>query len=160
MANGKQHAAASLLAAIPTGLIAGVIAGDPLLGASATAGCIAGVFVTPDLDQPTISKSESFIVRHIPVVGWQWLALWDLYSRIIPHRHILSHLPILGTAIRRMYIALWSCLIKAIQGMSIALPNGRVLTVEIGSFIGLTVSDSLHWIMDGCPVYLKNYYND
>ena len=49
MASGKVHAAVSLIAAVPTGLVTGLVLG-PTAGLGAVTGCLAGIILTPDLD--------------------------------------------------------------------------------------------------------------
>jgi len=154
--NGKAHATASVAAAIPTGMIVAVILG-PDVGLCATAGCLAGVFVTPDLDQLSVSRSEWNIIKRLPCIGWGWLALWDAYARIIPHRSIWSHLPILGTAGRLAYLEALDCAWWLLRGMPDPVPvTAAQMRYAAGVFIGLAVSDTMHWVMDGCPVRLSS----
>ena len=160
MASGREHNLASTVVSAPLGLGIGMILrgqGAPLdvamrAGLSASAGCLAGILLTPDLDMLTISKSEWLVVRWLPIIGWLWLAIWDIYARLLPHRNALSHLPILGTAGRLVYFGslaygLWRLMH---QPLLPALPPSEVL---ICGMIGLLVSDTFHWLMDGCPLH-------
>ena len=149
MASGKAHAMASLIAAMPTAGVAGIMFG-PGAGLGAAAGCLAGIFCGPDQDQQTLVKGEWWIVRYVPVVGWQWMSLWDIYARLIPHRHWLSHFPIVGTALRLAYMAgVGSLIWLALHRPPLpCVPPGFLH----GFALGLAVSDSMHWCMDGCPI--------
>ena len=108
MSSGKVHATASIVAALPTAAVTALLLG-PDVGLCAGAGCLLGIPINPDLDQLTIERAEWKIIKRLPVIGWGWLALWDLYARGIPHRHALSHLPVIGTAGRLAYLELWDC---------------------------------------------------
>lgn len=160
MASGREHNLASTVVSAPLGLGIGLILygeGAPLsvatrAGMSASAGCLAGILLTPDLDILTMTKSEWLVVRWLPVIGWLWLAIWDLYARLLPHRNALSHLPILGTTGRMLYLGgfaygLWLLMRQP------ALPSLPPSEVLICGLIGLLVSDSFHWLMDGCPLH-------
>lgn len=152
MADGRTHAVVSLVSA---GTIFFLTRGA--LGEAASvqiaAGCVSGIFLTPDLDQFGISASEWWIVKYIPIIGWSWLAGWDPYARLISHRHWLSHLPILGTVLRVVYLAglVWvvSSLLKYnVYDWFVAIPA----SVIFYWVCGLIISDTGHWIWDGFPM--------
>ena len=147
--NGKAHALASLSAAIPSGLI-GAAMGGPVVGLGMAAGCLIGVLLTCDIDQiddGTIHTAEKWFIRYVPVLGYLWLALWDPYARCVRHRNLLSHFPLLATGGRVGYVYLWLRVFK----LSWPLPP----ELTIGMIAGLTISDILHWVMDGGPVRFK-----
>ncbi len=160
MASGREHNLASTVVSAPLGLGIGLILygeGASLAvalraGLSASAGCLAGILLTPDLDMLTMTKSEWLVVRWLPIIGWFWLAIWDLYARLLPHRNALSHLPIIGAAGRLLYLGgfaygLWHLMR---QPALPALPPSEMLIFGV---LGLLVSDSFHWLMDGCPLH-------
>jgi len=140
MSTGKAHATASVLAAPAMGLTL-IFLVTPEIGVGAFLGCLLGVVLTPDLDQITISKSEWWIVRYVPVVGWLWMALWDLYARLIPHRSFWSHAPIVGTAGRLLYLGTIASLRWSV------LPMLSIVWVQ-GAILGLAASDTIHCLMD------------
>lgn len=146
MADGKTHAMVSLLAAAPTGLVVGLILG-PTAGLGAVQGCLSGIIAGPDQDQQTLVKGEWWIVKYIPVFGWLWMAAWDIYARLIPHRHWLSHLPLVGTALRLAYMAGVGYLVWLARGRPSlpSVPHDYLY----GFASGLSVSDTLHWAWDG-----------
>ena len=152
MATGKQHARASLFAAIPTGITIGVATGDACAGIAATTGCLAGILLTPDLDQIGISKSEWALVRRLGPIGFLWMAFWALYARLLPHRHWLSHAPVIGTLGRLAYLAVPSVVLWLVLGCpGIHLPPWGPNAL-LGGIAGLIVSDTLHWFFDRCPL--------
>lgn len=120
----------------------------PRAGLAAAAGCLAEILIGPDLDQvdqAIIHHGERRFIRYVPVLGYLWLALWDLYARLIPHRHPLSHFPVLGTAGRLG----WLHLVARAVGLD---PFAVDPELFIGMVTGLLVGDTLHWVMDSCPV--------
>jgi uncharacterized metal-binding protein len=88
---------------VPTGIIVGLR--DPVEGTGAFLGCLLGTVLTPDLDQIGISKNEWDMVKKLGPLGFLWCALWWPYAASIRHRSPISHLPLLGTAIRLVYCA-------------------------------------------------------
>ena len=155
--NGKAHATASLAASLPTGLIVGLALG-PDVGLCAAGGCLVGIFVNPDLDQLTIERAEWKIIKWLPVIGWAWLMLWDIYARVCKHRGVLSHFPIVGTLGRVGYLELWDLAFWLVSGKSDpVIVTSAQMRCAFGAFIGLAVSDTLHWLMDGCPVQVARW---
>lgn len=158
MASGVEHNAASAIGAVPLGVGIGLLTYGLgakleialLTGGSAAGGCVAGMLLTPDLDQITLTKSEWVMVKRIPIIGWIWLAIWDLYARAVPHRNILSHLPGLGTLGRLIYLGGVIYPVWLLAGRP-ALPSPPSL-IAISAVLGLSVSDTLHWAMDGGPI--------
>ncbi len=147
MASGKIHAACSLaLAATTFGAIAGGL-GDTRLGGACAAGCIAGIFVTPDLDQEGISHSENTLIKATFGVGFLWLMLWYPYAKLIPHRSPLSHFPVLGTALRLLYLAILAA-IPAYFGFRFRAPSPEIWLLLQWGIFGLALSDLGHFIFD------------
>lgn len=149
MASGKAHASTSIIASVPTGLLVGATATDPIEGVGAALGCLSGIFLTPDLDQEGFSAIEHWLIRKTWLFGFAWLALWYPYARATRHRAWLSHCPIVGTVGRLVYCALWIGLAWAVLGR----PDLPAIPVWGGVFFwgwlkGLAVSDTAHWAMD------------
>ena len=152
VASGRKHAAASLVAAAPTGLIVGLTCG-PVVGLGATVGCLGGIILSPDMDQEGISKTEWAIVKYLGPLGFLFMAWSWPYAKLIKHRSPWSHFPIVGTAGRLAYCALWLSLAWLLLGCPDipAIPLwGRQLSW--GFVAGQIVSGSIHWFMDGCPI--------
>ena len=151
MASGKDHAKASLIASVPTGLVVGIGLSSIPYGIGTAIGSILGIALTPDLDQEMTTFFEWKLIRKTGPLGFLWMAFWASYSLLIPHRSIWSHLPILGTIIRLLYITtpiiafcLWWDYIPV-------LPQ-YIIEGLVGTLIGLSMSDTLHWFMDRCPL--------
>jgi len=145
--NGRAHATASYALAPVTGVAVGLLLADLQTGVLAAAGCVAGVLLSPDLDQESITESESLVYRKGGnVLGHLWRAYWMLYALVLPHRSVLSHGPLIGTAGRLAYLlAPW--IIWALAGGWIG-----DLVFTLYPFwpvaLGLAVSDLAHWAMD------------
>ncbi len=156
MPSGKVHAIATAIIAsgsLPAMLL---LSQEPAnLSIAFTAGCAAGLILSPDLDIRHTTESQ-YLVRKTGgcVAGALWTGLWWPYAHLlIPrHRHPLSHLPILGTAIRVVYLAgvpliLWWLLHLAIP--EIPLPTLPQISLPIWwSLGGLALVDALHTILD------------
>ncbi len=107
MPDGKTH---SLTTVITTGIVAPlqvIVMGASFMDATfVAAGCLLGLVMGPDLDVRTGSHSFSIVRKSGgSFLGWFWRVFWYPYARLIPrHRHPLSHWPILGTALRLVYL--------------------------------------------------------
>lgn len=154
MASGRTHGKVTLALTIPTGFAIYSI-GGPEAGIAAAAGCFIGLFIDPDLDISKRTRSETRMMRLLPVVGWLWMVLWWPYATVVPHRHPFSHWPILGTAGRLVYMAALTFI--ALMGLEMAFGIGAALLdgllhlpVEIWASLafGLAVSDIGHWLFD------------
>ena len=150
MPSGIVHAKMSLLLAVPcAGMALG--AGSAMApreavlhAASAALGCVAGIFLTPDLDQEGLSSSESWVIKATLGLGFLWVMLWYPYARLCKHRAPISHWPLLGTAGRLAYLGLF-------VGLAVAFgwrpPNVPTLPLA-WAITGLAISDAAHWLMD------------
>lgn len=139
------------LAAMALGAVAAAT-DNTLAGVACSAGCLAGIFLTPDLDQQTLSHSEHLLVRWTFGLGYGWVLLWYPYARLIPHRSPLSHFPILGTLGRLLYLAFWLCL-PALWGWKwFTLPT-HLDALWLWAAGGLALSDLGHYVFDlpWCP---------
>lgn len=153
MASGRSHDRATWLLALPFGALwwpwlglAGVVAagGAFLLG---------GLLLSPDLD-----------TRSNPTLRWGPLRLlWWPYRRLLRHRSLLSHSPLLGTAGRLSYLAavlLTACLLLQPLGgpppqqlMEAGLALWRhQQPLLLAVLVGLEASSWLHLIQDGDPM--------
>lgn len=117
MPNGRTHAAATVITASAAAFV------DPYIAA----GCLAGVFIHPDLDQAETRKGI-------------WYGYWKLYGRLFPHRGI-SHWPMIGTMTRILYLAVPIFIFSWVTGYTFDLPAFKVI-------FGLMVADAVHAGMD------------
>ncbi len=161
MASGKVHAAATAAVAGLSGPLLVLLAGQPLERAAAfVAGCALGLVVTPDLDVRHRDTHSDTIVRRSGgcLFGALWEMFWTPYAYLIPHhRHPLSHLPLLGTALRLVYLfgvpALLGWLLCEVLGACpevnwaalVSTPPYELLAWAAG---GLALVDALHVALD------------
>lgn len=163
MSSGRAHRRASLALAFPAAIGVGYLARSAPAGLWAGAGCAAGVFVTPDLDQEGISAVEWDIVQAFGAfgaVGFLWLAYWHLYAWAIPHRSPWSHLPAFGTLLRVLYLSplviaaiAVACAVVRWLALGAFTVNGVIWNAGFWfaawwAFIGLCISDTAHFFMD------------
>lgn len=138
MPNGEVHAGITLAAASLI-YIWGMKSGEaPVLAAAAAVGTAAGVLVNPDLDVEGTRADR--IVRGLglaPAIIWG--VLWRPYSRLIPHRSMLSHGPVIGTALRLVYMAAPFWLLGILPQMTPGLAR---------AIMGLVIADNLHIGLD------------
>jgi uncharacterized metal-binding protein len=147
MASGRVHAACSVtLAVISFGFLAGT-SNDFQAATACSAGCLAGIALTPDLDQEGLSYSETTIIKWTLGIGYLWLLLWYPYARLIKHRSPLSHFPILGTAGRLLYL-FTAAAIPAYFGYRLKAPPDSFWPLFGWGIAGLTLSDIGHYIFD------------
>jgi uncharacterized metal-binding protein len=131
--------------ALPVGLAAFAISHNPLYGLGATLGCLAGIPLTPDLDQEGISSSEYFIIKWTMGLGFFWTMIWFPYARACPHRSFASHFPVVSTALRLAYIGVFVAVAHYF-----GMPFPKNVDYWLASWIvgGLLVSDIVHWALD------------
>lgn len=121
-------------------------------GAAASAGALSALALSPDLD--TWSNSR----RRWSNIGLGWL--WEPYRLTFKHRSIFSHLPVLGTLIRLLWLA---TVITAFGYVaSLVLPPIDAATVRPCIAIALPLvqcwagalafADLAHWVADRCPI--------
>ena len=153
MASGRRHDQATWLLALPFGALCW-----PWLGLSGAAVAsfsfvFGGLLLSPDLDTRSNASRR-----------WGPLTLlWWPYRRLLSHRSLLSHAPLLGTAGRLLYLALlWSVLCLLGRPLGTPAPAGLLEAVQrlwlqqpdllITALVGLEASSWLHLIQDGDPL--------
>lgn len=153
MASGRSHDRATWLLSLPFGLLWWPwhgLAGVSVAGLSFLLG---GLLLSPDLD-----------TRSNPTRRWGPLRLlWWPYRRLLRHRSLLSHSPLLGTSGRLAYLAallLLSCLLlqplggpppQQLLASAQALWQGQ-RALLLAALVGLEASSWLHLIQDGDPM--------
>lgn len=155
MADGRTHAAANggvltlvvasgalLSLAVPTTEVYAVAAG-------ASAGALAGLLITPDIDQPGITYEERRVMRYLGPIGYLWFLYWLPYGLFMPHRGY-SHTVPQGTLGRLLYATLPWLILTLWLGIRLSaawlpyLPYALVALV-----LAWCVQDLTHLALDG-----------
>ena len=143
-----------MIVALPVAVAGFVLTDQPRFAFGILVGCaVVGQIITPDLDQEEVTRSEWEVIKRTGPLGWFWVALWWLYARAIPHRHWLSHAPVIGTVLRWLYLSLPVLAAFALLSHDVAgvlLTTGQTLLnpVLVGVLVGNGVADAVHWLMD------------
>ena len=148
MASGQAHDRATLIVGAPIGMAAAVLWGADAGFIAAAACLIGGLWLSPDLDTPS-----NALRRWGPLRG-----LWWPYRRLIPHRSLWSHGPLIGTALRLLWLLSWWVVLSLLIGWptNAGLPTlvswlKQQPQQAIALAIGLEASAWLHLILDGDP---------
>ena len=160
MASGREHDRTILLGCAPCGLALmpwlGLEAG--LIGAGAF--LVGGLWLSPDLD--TLSR---------PLQRWgplRWI--WWPYRQLVPHRSLFSHGPLIGMALRLLWVLsctllgwlLLGLMLQALVGLQLASPGELANQLfrnakahprnPLAIGLGLEASVWLHLLLDGDPM--------
>lgn len=153
MASGRSHDRATWLLALPYGALWWPWLGLTGAAVASLSFLVGGLLLSPDLD-----------TRSNPTRRWGPLrVLWWPYRRLLSHRSLVSHAPVIGTAGRLLYLALLvvalcllgrplgtpsaSRLLQFLQALWIARP-----ALLITALVGVEASTWLHLIQDGDPL--------
>lgn len=148
MPSGQVHAAFSVgLSAVCYGMVQ-ALTGDSMLSLACGTGCVLGVALTPDLDQQTLSSSETTIIRYTLGLGFLWVMFWYPYALLIPHRSPLSHAPVIGTFGRLLYLSLLISIPAYLLGYRWQTPSPEIIQLLTYAITGLAISDTAHFICD------------
>jgi len=153
MAMGRSHDRATGLLALPFGLLWWPWLGAGGALAAGLAFLLGGLWLSPDLD------TRSNAMRR-----WGPLQpLWWPYRRLLRHRSLFSHGPLLGSAGRLLYLGAWLLLACAlarplggppperlVEQLQALWPSQRPLL--LAGLVGLEASAWLHLIQDGDPL--------
>ncbi|WP_320673677.1 metal-binding protein [Prochlorococcus sp. MIT 1341] len=156
MASGKNHDRATKLLSLPFGVAVGITLGleNGLIGGISF--LVGGLWLSPDLD-----TNSNALKR------WGFLkGIWIPYKKLICHRSLLSHGPVIGTTIRLLYLAIWLYISLAIfrqlgiikfADINQNLFQNLLLHKEkyVAFILGLEMSAWLHLIQDGDPTMIN-----
>ncbi|KEF42079.1 MAG: membrane protein [Cyanobium sp. CACIAM 14] len=153
MASGRQHDRLTRRLALPFALLWWPALGPVGAGVAGLAFLIGGLWLSPDLD-----------TRSRPSRRWGPLQLlWWPYRRLLSHRSLLSHAPLLGTTLRLAYLALLLALAAQLLAplgapspswwleRAVALWHGQ-RPLLLTALVGLEASAWLHLLQDGDPI--------
>ena len=148
MASGRAHDRATLIVSAPLGLCMATLWGIDAGLVAAAACSFGGLWLSPDLDTHSNALRRWGALR----------GLWWPYRRLIPHRSLWSHGPLIGTGLRLLLLLGWWVLLSELIGWprNAGLPQ-LINCLEqqphqaIALVIGLEASAWLHLILDGDP---------
>ena len=153
MASGEDHDKATCFWSLPFGFALSFVMGLPSGLIGGLAFVVGGLWLSPDLD--TYSK---------PLKRWGLLqGLWWPYRKLIPHRSLFSHGPLIGTGLRLAYLMSWTGLLLMLLqplGCPAPLSLAKALNEQLrlnpqpilAVLLGLEASVWLHLILDGDPL--------
>jgi uncharacterized metal-binding protein len=153
MASGRQHDRLTRRLALPFGLLWGPALGPAGVAVATGAFLLGGLWLSPDLD------TRSNATRRW---GPLWLIWWP-YRRLLSHRSLLSHSPLLGTGLRLLWVAvLVVAACTALQPLGAPAPQellqrgqelwGSQRPLLLAALVGLEASSWLHLLQDGDPI--------
>lgn len=145
MASGKNHDRSIYIATPILGILSGYYF-SPLLGLIvASSHLLGGLYLSPDLDLKSLPWKRWGILRF----------LWIPYQQI-PHRHWLSHAPVIGSLGRLIYLAV----LVSPAGIALykSIPRVRVADdfwiAIVAVLIGIELSALNHLLLDGLLIPL------
>lgn len=153
MASGRSHDRATWLLALPFGALWWPWLGPAGVAVASFSFLAGGLLLSPDLDTRSNATRRWGPLR----------LLWWPYRRLLSHRSLVSHTPLLGTAGRLLYLALLLAAL-CLLGQPLGTPSpSRLLealqslwrdqpALLITALAGLEASAWLHLIQDGDPV--------
>lgn len=154
MASGKIHGRVTVTLSPMAGLLSYLMSGDLYTGLLGLVGCLIGLFIEPDLDVNHTTSSERRLLRTFTPLGLIWIAIWNPYGKLIPHRHPVSHYPVISTIIRYIYLVA----VLSIPFLLFAIITGvRISSIDIiykyryemgWILFGNMISDIGHWVLD------------
>lgn len=112
------------------------------------AGCLVGLLVMPDMDVNGGNISDFFIRKMSRLAQGFWRAFWHPYAILVPHRHFISHFPVVGTALRIGYIFLIINIIMAVSNLLFDTVSRIYWIWDWSFFTGLAHVDIVHWWAD------------
>jgi uncharacterized metal-binding protein len=153
MATGRNHDRATGQLALPFGLLWWPWLGPGTALAAGLSFLLGGLWLSPDLDTRSNATRRWGPLR----------VLWWPYRRLLRHRSLLSHGPLLGSAGRLLYLGalvLATCQLAEPLGLPSA---GRVVqqlealwreqrALLLAALAGVEASAWLHLIQDGDPL--------
>lgn len=114
----------------------------PSLAPFTALGCAAGLWLSPDLD--TVSK---------PFKRWGILrVIWVPYLRLVKHRSLISHSPVLSTLIRVAYLGVPAIAVGHWAGVDLVQRLQPWRSELLAALFGLMVADMGHLCADGIPL--------
>lgn len=182
MADGKTHFKSNIVASVPitiVGTLFAWITNDSYLLIPIITGNILGIILTPDIDQPGSTYTETLIreiiIKTLSSIGFRkstvipigkffqrlFMATTSFYSVVIPHRSWLSHFPGISVLTKTLYLWLFYVLFMELNDLSYVklfdLFNNYDLQIIL---VVWTIHDFIHTFYDGFMIHAlgKNRY--
>jgi uncharacterized metal-binding protein len=149
MASGKNHDRSIYFATPIVGIIAGSYSLELGLIA-ASSHLLGGLYLSPDLD-----------LKSIPWKRWGLLKfIWLPYQKFIPHRHWLSHAPVVGSIGRLLYLGVLLSpvaivLMRELQPLQLGKEFWHSVAAAL---VGVEVSALNHLLLDGLLIPLPKAF--
>jgi uncharacterized metal-binding protein len=146
MASGKNHDRAIYFATPVVGICIGYYL-SPMLGLiAASSHLLGGLYLSPDLDLESLPWKRWGILRII----------WLPYQKFIPHRHWLSHAPVVGSIGRLLYLGVLLfpvtlVLYRELQPLQLGKEFWHSVAAALG---GIELSALNHLLLDGLLIPL------
>jgi uncharacterized metal-binding protein len=153
VASGKQHTQASLVLA---GFISslGLVTTAPSTAILPLAiGAASGTILTPDFDVDTgciAFRNMEWMFGTPAGKLWRWI--WKPYALAVKHRSWISHAPFIGTILRLLYLLVFLSWIPFV----IELDYISISEWMKWWFVGLSIADFIHFLMDILPFWRKH----
>ena len=153
MASGRLHDQGTWILALPFGALWWPWQGLTGMAVASLSFLVGGLLLSPDLDTRSNATRRWGPLR----------LLWWPYRRLLSHRSLLSHTPLIGTAGRLLYLALL-LLVLCLIGRPLGTPSPDRLVqalqalwrhqpaLLITALVGVEASAWLHLIQDGDPL--------
>lgn len=152
MADGRTHAKYNMIGigvatAVATLSLAQSPAENAAFAAGILLGAIGGTIWTPDIDHAKITHEEHRIFYLFGnTIGWLHHIYWIPYEKVMPHRSIFSHVPVLSTALRICYLLIpYFCYLYTHH---LPIPNFYHQTWWTALFIAWSCQDLIHFALD------------
>lgn len=145
MPSGRTHALATLVGAASLPLLLTYKGVEVKEAVAVGVGYLVSLLINPDAD-----LNRRFPYRN-PGRWPFWIVMFP-YSRLLKHRSFLSHFPLIGTALRTLYVMVPVYVVMRLMGLEV---SGPFLWV----FIGLAISDTIHFVMDVISTSLKRRFH-
>lgn len=155
MSAGHVHTKACLMLA--GGFLVGTVFSRQPEDIQYVAGALAGIFVSPDCDVDSKFIAYKYIRQRLgKLAETAWNFLWYYYRKSIKHGSELSHVPIVGTTGRLLYLYCFGIVLPYVILCQV-LPLdfwyeldwwSKHILVYWKIWIGLMGADLIHWALD------------
>lgn len=106
-----------------------------------------GRWVDPDWDLMGVSTTEANMIHDFPVLGYFLFGYSSIYGVFFRrhHRSFITHFPFVSTLGRLIFLFWWAILLVVKYHYTVSSWEWLFI---IYAFIGLSVADMIHWLLD------------